>query len=84
MGAYDTGSINQLVSANYALITAINEASKESTQATASLVKALTDASGDSTTMARKIFWLTVAIIGVGILQAAATAWPYLAWWWRR
>ena len=37
------------------------------------LITALKEASDDSTRMANKIMRLTYAIIGVGILQAAAT-----------
>ena len=65
---YDTGSISKLTA--------------DTGSAIAELTKALKQASDDSERMTTKIVWLTWALVGVGILQATATGWPYLAWWW--
>jgi hypothetical protein len=45
------------------------------------LIEALKQASLDSGTTARKIVWLTRALVGAAILQAVATGWGYLTWW---
>jgi hypothetical protein len=38
-------------------------------------------ASNDSSNLGKKILYLTLALVAVGLVQALATAWPYLAWW---
>ena len=45
------------------------------------LIRALEQASKDSGMVGRRVVWLTAALIFVGILQAIATGWGYLAWW---
>jgi len=47
-----------------------------------SLITALDRASNDSGKLAGRLLWLTAALVFVGVLQAVATAWPYLAWAW--
>jgi len=51
-------------------------------RSTQELVASLTTASTDSGKLGTKLLFLTGALILVGILQAIATEWPYLAWWW--
>jgi hypothetical protein len=45
------------------------------------LAIALAKASGDSGKLQSRIVMLTLVIAGVAIVQAIATAWPYLVWW---
>jgi len=44
------------------------------------LTSTLDRASQDSSRVANRIVWLTVALVFVGSLQALATAWPYIDW----
>jgi hypothetical protein len=46
------------------------------------LTNALNLAAQDSSRVANRIVWLTVGLVFVGLLQALATAWPWLSWWW--
>jgi hypothetical protein len=66
MDNYDTGSLSKLTF--------------DTTQATKQLTEALEKASTDSGIMARRIVWLTIALVAVGLAQAVATAWPYIDW----
>jgi len=45
------------------------------------LISALDQASKESGKLGRKVVWLTAALVFVGLLQAIATGWPYLACW---
>jgi hypothetical protein len=63
---YETGSISKLTF--------------DTTQATKQLTEALEKASTDSGIMARRIVWLTIALVAVGLTQTIATAWPYIDW----
>ena len=45
------------------------------------LIEALQKASDDSGVMARRLVWLTGALVFVGVLQAIAGGWPYIFWW---
>jgi hypothetical protein len=45
------------------------------------LVRALKEASEDSSKIGRRIVSLTVALILAAILQAAANSWGHLVWW---
>ena len=45
------------------------------------LIEALKTASNDSTNTARRIVRLTRALVGAAVLQAVATGWSHLAWW---
>jgi hypothetical protein len=47
------------------------------------LIAALSKASTDSANVACRIFWLTLVLAIAAFLQAIATVWPYLSWWWR-
>lgn len=46
------------------------------------LTRSIQKASDDSGALGRRLMLLTVALVLVGLIQAGATAWPYLAWWW--
>jgi hypothetical protein len=46
------------------------------------LIIALKGVSGEHLRLARAVVWLTIALVGVGVLQAVAIAWPYLSWYW--
>jgi hypothetical protein len=48
------------------------------------LTESINKASADSGALGRKIVYLTFALVAVGLIQALATAWPYLAWWFAR
>lgn len=43
------------------------------------LTMSITRASDESGALGTRIVWLTVLLVAVGLLQAMATAWPYLA-----
>lgn len=45
------------------------------------LIASLQKASDDSSYLGKLIVILTCALVAVGLLQAVATAWPYLVWW---
>lgn len=38
-------------------------------------------ASNDSSKLGEKIVWLTFALVGVGLVQAIATGWPFFSYW---
>ena len=44
------------------------------------LIAELKKASHDSDKTGRKIMWLTFALVATGIIQAVATGWNYLVW----
>lgn len=46
------------------------------------LVESLKQASQDSGLVSRRIVYLTLALVAAGLLQAFATGWPYVVWWW--
>lgn len=46
------------------------------------LTASIKEASAESSDLGKKIVWLTVFLVAVGVLQAVASGWPYLAWWW--
>jgi len=59
-------------------------------RSTQELIEALKNASASSAVLSERVFrlnrvlvWLTLALVGVGLCEALATAWPYLAWWWQ-
>jgi hypothetical protein len=45
------------------------------------LIAALKEASDSSGKMGHRVVLLTVVLVCVGLLQALATAWPYVSWW---
>jgi hypothetical protein len=47
-------------------------------RSTQELLQELKKASAANTVFSTRVFWLTVALVLVGILQALAAAWPYL------
>jgi hypothetical protein len=77
MGDYDLGSLSKLTSET---TQATKRLTEDTTEATKQLTKALEKASTDSGIMARRIVWLTIALVAVGLAQAIATAWPYIDW----
>lgn len=48
------------------------------------LIAELKHASADSGRMSQRLVCLTGVLAIVGIAQAIATAWPYMAYWWHR
>jgi hypothetical protein len=47
------------------------------------LITALTRASAESGMLAKRVVWLTGALVLVGFMQAIATAWPYIVCHWK-
>jgi len=50
-------------------------------RSTQELIDALKRASSANDIFSTRVFWLTIALVVVGAVQAVATAWPYLVWW---
>lgn len=70
------------VDATNALVASQAKCTRELETSIGGLTKSIVKASDDSGKLGKRIVVLTVALVAVGLLQATATAWPYLAWWW--
>jgi len=49
-------------------------------RSTQELIEERKKAAASNTVFSKRVFWLTVALVVVGGVQALATAWPYLVW----
>src|ERR1700735_3260561 len=47
-------------------------------RSTQELIEELKKASASNAVFSKRVLWLTVALVVVGVAQAIATAWPYL------
>ena len=80
-GAREQWAIAIRVRTTQALVVTQTENTKVLTASIDTLVKSLNKASDDSGKLGRKVVWLTVALVCVGVGQIVATAWPYLSYW---
>lgn len=65
-----------------ALVASEDRATKSLVISIDALTKSIDKASDDSGKLGKRVVMLTFALVGVGLGQIVATAWPYLAWWW--
>ncbi len=50
-------------------------------RSTQELIEELKKGSASNNTLSKRVVRLTFALVVVGVIEALATAWPYLVWW---